>query len=80
MRIVAADGAGGASRWNVTTHGPRDIWKEIQDLAGRWRAAGSPGRYRLVFEPDGGQRAVSACGGLSWHLPTPRTLDEGAST
>lgn len=67
-------------RWNVTTHGPRDIWKELQDLAGRWRAAGSPSRYRLVFDPDGGRRAVSACGRLSWHLPTPRPLNKGAST
>jgi protein-L-isoaspartate O-methyltransferase len=67
-------------RWNVTTHGPRNIWKEIQDLADRWRAAGSPSRYHLVFGPDGGQRAVSAGGRLSWHLPTPRPLDEGAST
>ncbi|MGW2780379.1 methyltransferase domain-containing protein [Streptomyces populi] len=70
----------GRSRWNVTTHGPRDIWKEIQDLAGRWRAAGRPGGYRLVLEPDGGQRAASACGRLSWRLPAPRPLDEGTST
>jgi protein-L-isoaspartate O-methyltransferase len=70
----------GRSRWNVTTHGPRDIWKEIQDLAGQWRAAGSPSRYRLLFEPDGGQRAISASGCLSWHLPNPRPLDQGAST
>ncbi|MPY31559.1 protein-L-isoaspartate O-methyltransferase [Streptomyces adustus] len=70
----------GRSRWDVTVHGPRDIWKELQDLAIRWRAAGSPGRYRLLFEPDGRQRAVSACGRLSWHLPLPRPLHEGAST
>ncbi|MGW3668165.1 protein-L-isoaspartate O-methyltransferase family protein [Streptomyces sp. NPDC005141] len=76
LRVEAAE----RCRWNVTTHGPRNIWKEIQDLAGRWRAANSPSRYRLVFDPDGGQRAVSACGRLSWHLPTPRPLDEGAST
>ncbi|AXE75727.1 transposase [Streptomyces atratus] len=30
--------------WNVTTHGPRDIWNELQDLAARWRAAGGPHR------------------------------------
>ncbi|MEU1788101.1 protein-L-isoaspartate O-methyltransferase [Streptomyces sparsogenes] len=70
----------GRSRWDVTVHGPRDIWKELQDLAVRWRAAGSPSRYRLLFEPDGGQRVVSVCGRMSWHLPTPRPLDEGAST
>ncbi|MFG2951400.1 protein-L-isoaspartate O-methyltransferase family protein [Streptomyces adustus] len=69
----------GRSRWDVTVHGPRDIWKELQDLAVRWRAAGSPDRYRLLFEPDGCQRAVTACGRLSWHLPLPRPLDEGAS-
>lgn len=70
----------GRSRWDVTIHGPRDIWKEMQDLVVRWRAAGSPSRYRLLFEADGGQRAVSACGRLSWHLPAPRPVDEGAST
>ncbi|GAA3479602.1 ATP-grasp peptide maturase system methyltransferase [Streptomyces yanii] len=68
------------SRWDVTIHGPRDIWKEIQDLVVRWRAAGSPNRYRLLFEADGGQQAVSTCGRLSWQLPTPRPVDEGAST
>ncbi|MFD8609688.1 protein-L-isoaspartate O-methyltransferase [Streptomyces sp. NPDC059631] len=29
----------GRRRWSVTVNGPRDIWKEIQDLADRWRAA-----------------------------------------
>lgn len=66
----------GRSRWDVTIHGPRDIWKEIQDLAVRWRAAGSPSRYGLRFEADGRQQAVSACGRLSWHLPTRRPVDE----
>ncbi|WP_328381220.1 hypothetical protein [Streptomyces sp. NBC_00400] len=70
----------GRSGWKVVVHGPRDLWKELQDLAGRWRAAGRPSCYRLLFEPDGGQRAASACGRLSWHLPVPRPLDEGAST
>ncbi|RNG37378.1 protein-L-isoaspartate O-methyltransferase family protein [Streptomyces botrytidirepellens] len=86
--VIGAPGCGswlrvkpvGHRRWSVITHGPRDIWREIQALATRWRAAGSPDRYRLLFEPDGGQRAVSACGRLSWHLPTPRPLDDGAST
>ncbi|MEU8950007.1 protein-L-isoaspartate O-methyltransferase [Streptomyces sp. NPDC048489] len=64
-------------RWNVTTRGPRDIWKEVQDLAVRWRAAGSPSRYRLHIDPDGGQRAASACGRLSWPLPALHPLDEG---
>lgn len=62
----------GHQRWNVTTQGPRDIWKELQDLADLWRAAGSPDRYRLSFDPDGGQRAASECGRLSWELPIPR--------
>ena len=66
-------------RWNVTINGPRDIWKEIQDLADRWRAARSPDRYRLYFDADGGQRAASECGRLSWHLPASHTLDEGAT-
>ncbi|MDN3260839.1 protein-L-isoaspartate O-methyltransferase [Streptomyces sp. CSDS2] len=67
-------------RWNVTTQGPRDIWKELQDLAARWRAAGSPSRYRLHVDPDGGQRAASACGRLSWTLPALRPLNEGPAT
>ncbi|MFD4763206.1 protein-L-isoaspartate O-methyltransferase [Streptomyces sp. NPDC058439] len=62
----------GHQRWNVTTQGPRDIWKELQDLADLWRAVGSPDRYRLSFDPDGGQRAASECGRLSWELPIPR--------
>ncbi|MGD1220539.1 protein-L-isoaspartate O-methyltransferase [Streptomyces krungchingensis] len=66
-------------RWDVTTQGPRDIWKELQDLAARWRTAGSPSRYRLLFGPDGSQRAVSACGRLSWLLPALRPLDEGSA-
>ncbi|MFF4933290.1 protein-L-isoaspartate O-methyltransferase [Streptomyces griseofuscus] len=85
--VIGAPGCGswlraepvGRSRWNVTVHGPRDIWKELQDLAARWRAASSPSRYRLLFEPDGGQRAVSACGRLSWLLPALRPLDEGSA-
>ncbi|MET9661668.1 protein-L-isoaspartate O-methyltransferase [Streptomyces sp. NPDC006510] len=67
-------------RWNIVTHGPRDIWKEIQDLADRWRAAGSPDRYRLVFEPGGGQLAASECGRLAWHLHVPRPSDERAAS
>ncbi|MEU3509315.1 methyltransferase domain-containing protein [Streptomyces longwoodensis] len=58
----------GHRRWNVTVRGPRDIWREIQDLAARWRAAASPDRYRLSFDAGGGQRAASACGRLSWRL------------
>ncbi|MFD5030279.1 hypothetical protein ACFWM0_07630 [Streptomyces sp. NPDC058405] len=86
--VIGAPGCGswlraepvGRSRWNVTVHGPRDVWKELQDLAARWRAAGSPSRYRLLFEPGGGQRVASACGRLPWPLPTPGPLDDGAST
>ncbi|MFI0219800.1 methyltransferase [Streptomyces lydicus] len=59
----------GDRRWNVTVQGPLDIWKEIQDLAVRWRSAGSPEHYGLVFAPDGGQRVTSPCGRLSWPLP-----------
>ncbi|MFJ6986769.1 MULTISPECIES: protein-L-isoaspartate O-methyltransferase [unclassified Streptomyces] len=69
----------GDRRWNVTVQGPRDIWKEIQDLADRWRAARSPDRYRLYFDADGGQRAASECGRLSWQLPAPHPRDEGAT-
>lgn len=70
----------GHRRWSVTVQGPRDIWKEIQDLADRWRATRSPDRYRLYFDADGGQRAASECGRLSWQLPIARPLDEGATS
>ena len=83
--VIGAPGCGswmrvepvGARRWSVTVHGPRDIWHELQDLAVRWRTAGSPERYGLVFEPDGGQRVASTCGRLSWRLPVPRPSVEG---
>ncbi|MCX4997898.1 hypothetical protein [Streptomyces longwoodensis] len=64
-------------RWSVTGRGPRHIWREIQDLAARWRAASSPDRYRLHFDADGGQRAATECGRLSWQLPAPH--DDGAT-
>ncbi|MFD5748891.1 hypothetical protein [Streptomyces sp. NPDC127033] len=68
--------------WSVTVNGPRDIWKEIQDIADRWRAARSPDRYRLYFDADGGQRASAECGRLSWHLSAPHShpLDGGATS
>lgn len=86
--VIGAPGCGswlrvepvGLRRWNVTTQGPRDIWKELQDLGARWRAAGSPNRYHLFFDLDGGQRAASGCGRLSWQLPAVRPLDEGAAS
>lgn len=70
----------GRSHWKATVHGPRDIWKELQDLAARWRAAGSPQRYRLRFRPDGSQHVSSARGHLSWQLPIPVPRHEGTST
>ncbi|MER5430276.1 protein-L-isoaspartate O-methyltransferase [Streptomyces sp. NPDC002588] len=70
----------GHQGWNVTVQGPRDIWKEIHDLADRWRPARSPDRYRLSFDTDGGQRAASECGRLSWQLPIARPLDEGTTS
>ncbi|MFJ8752148.1 protein-L-isoaspartate O-methyltransferase [Streptomyces sp. NPDC102441] len=86
--VIGAPGCGswmrvepvGHRRWSVTTNGPRDIWMELQDLAVRWRAAGSPDRFRLFFDEGGGQRAVSKCGRLSWQLPAPHPLDEGATS
>ncbi len=86
--VIGAPGCGswmraeavGHRRWSVTVNGPRDIWKEIQDLADRWRAARSPDRYRLLFDADGRQWAASECGRLSWQLPAPHPLDEGATS
>ncbi|MFJ9893558.1 protein-L-isoaspartate O-methyltransferase [Streptomyces sp. NPDC091280] len=69
-----------ARRWNVITAGPRDLWKEIQDVTDRWRAAGCPDRYPLSFNADGTQRASSPCGRLSWPLPASRPADRSAST
>ncbi|MEU8779477.1 methyltransferase domain-containing protein [Streptomyces sp. NPDC048606] len=58
----------GYRRWDVTTRGPLDIWAEIQEVAGRWRAAGEPDVYRLHFDADGSQRATSPNGALTWQL------------
>ncbi|MGW2402922.1 hypothetical protein ACWCXK_00080 [Streptomyces sp. NPDC001739] len=61
------DGSGG---WTLTVCGPRDIWDEIQTIAARWRAAGSPDSYRLHFAAD--DQWVSAGRGnreLAWPLP-----------
>jgi protein-L-isoaspartate O-methyltransferase len=69
-----------ARRWNVITAGPRDLWKEIQDITARWRAAGCPDRYPLSFNADGTQRAASPCGRLSWPLPASRPADQRASS
>ncbi len=71
MRVRAV----GHRRWEVTTSGPRDIWAEIQDVAGRWRAAGAPDVFRLHFDAGGGQRAVSPNGTLTWQLPSGETGD-----
>ncbi|MEE1769056.1 methyltransferase domain-containing protein [Streptomyces sp. JV185] len=65
----------GYQRWDVTTSGPRDIWAEIQDAAGRWRAAGEPDAYRLHFDADGTQRATSPTGALNWQLSPGETGD-----
>ncbi|MFE9826487.1 protein-L-isoaspartate O-methyltransferase [Streptomyces sp. NPDC005791] len=70
----------GHRRWEVTVDGPRDIWAEIHDVAERWRAAGSPDRFRLVFDEDRGQKVASERGRLSWQLPAPHPLDEGATS
>ncbi|CAM5276534.1 protein-L-isoaspartate O-methyltransferase (plasmid) [Streptomyces viridifaciens] len=65
----------GHHRWDVTTSGPRDIWAEIQDVVGRWRAAGAPNVYRLHFDADGSQRATSPNGALTWQLSPGETGD-----
>ncbi|MFD9771680.1 methyltransferase domain-containing protein [[Kitasatospora] papulosa] len=65
----------GHRRWDVTTSGPRDIWAEIQDVAGRWRAAGEPDIFRLRFDADGSQRATSPNGALTWQLSPGETGD-----
>ncbi|MFJ7969644.1 protein-L-isoaspartate O-methyltransferase [Streptomyces sp. NPDC096324] len=66
----------GYRRWDVTTSGPRDIWAEIQDVAGRWRAAGAPNVFRIHFEADGIQWAASPNGALTWQLSPGETGDE----
>ncbi|MFF1712222.1 protein-L-isoaspartate O-methyltransferase [Streptomyces sp. NPDC058268] len=68
-----------AGDWAITVYGPRDIWDEIQCVAGLWRAAGSPSGYRLHLDPDTHEQWVSGGTGtmqLSWPLgqdanPTP---------
>ncbi|MFD7861357.1 protein-L-isoaspartate O-methyltransferase [Streptomyces sp. NPDC059783] len=71
MRVRAV----GYRRWDVTTSGPRDIWAEIQDVAGRWRAAGEPDTFRIHFDADGGQRATSPNGAVTWQLSPAETGD-----
>ncbi|WP_258308848.1 methyltransferase domain-containing protein [Streptomyces sp. NWU339] len=71
MRVRAV----GHRRWDVTTSGPRDIWAQIQDVAGRWRAAGEPDVFRLHFDADGSQRATSPNGVLTWQLSPGETGD-----
>ncbi|MFJ8165502.1 protein-L-isoaspartate O-methyltransferase [Streptomyces sp. NPDC096136] len=65
----------GHRRWDVTASGPRDIWAEIQDVAGRWRTAGEPDVFRLHFDGDRIQRATSPNGTLTWHLSPGETGD-----
>ncbi|WP_274036478.1 methyltransferase domain-containing protein [Streptomyces sp. MMBL 11-1] len=65
----------GRCRFDVTTSGPRDIWAEIQDVAGRWRASGSPDVFRIHFDTDGGPRATSPNGALNWRLSPDETGD-----
>ncbi|MFJ3877155.1 protein-L-isoaspartate O-methyltransferase [Streptomyces sp. NPDC090077] len=71
MRVRAA----GHCRWDVTASGPRDIWAEIRDVAGRWRAAGEPAVYRIHFDADDTQRASSPNGALTWQLSPGKTGD-----
>ncbi|MER5402858.1 hypothetical protein [Streptomyces sp. NPDC002599] len=37
-------------------------------------------RRALCLDADGGQRAASECGRLSWQLPVARPLHEGATS
>ncbi|MEV6684726.1 methyltransferase [Streptomyces sp. NPDC051130] len=81
--MVGAPGCGswmtarpdGHGSWIVTTNGPRHIWDEIQQVAARWRAAGSPASYRLHIDADGHQwvSAGSGTAELSWPLPSSPT-------
>ncbi|MGW4548524.1 methyltransferase domain-containing protein [Streptomyces violaceorubidus] len=71
MRVQPA----GHGRWDVTTSGPRDIWAEIQDVAGRWQAAGQPDVFRIRFDTDGIQRATSPSSALTWQLSPGETGD-----
>ncbi|MGW0672593.1 protein-L-isoaspartate O-methyltransferase family protein [Streptomyces sp. NPDC002746] len=64
----------GRGCWQVAGCGPRDIWAELHDVAGRWHAAGSPHTYRLDIAPGAQQRVSSPDGSLSWSLTeTPHT-------
>lgn len=68
---------GAAGTWTMTACGPRDIWDEIQTVAARWRAAGSPTSYRLCLDAHG-EQWVSAGSGekeLAWSLPRPTSQE-----
>ena len=69
--LVATDGSRAAVAWDGTRAvewGPRNLWREAEEIHARWTAAGRPVQYRLEFT-DGVQRAVGGPG-LSWEIPT----------
>ncbi|MFF0160427.1 protein-L-isoaspartate O-methyltransferase [Streptomyces sp. NPDC005263] len=72
----------GDGRWSLAADGPRDIWKEIQKVAARWRAAGEPSVYRLHLGDDHQQWVSAGTGAteLSWALPDSATTHGRAAS
>ncbi|MFE3113436.1 hypothetical protein ACFXKJ_10330 [Kitasatospora indigofera] len=67
--LAAADGSWAAVAQDGTRAvewGPRNLWREAEEIHARWTAAGRPVEYRLEFS-DGVQRAVGGPG-LSWEI------------
>lgn len=64
--VADSDGA------TVRTHGPRDVWAELEEVHARWVRAGRPSLYRVeIPAADGPQHVTSGTGpdALTWTLP-----------
>ncbi|MFE0640553.1 protein-L-isoaspartate O-methyltransferase [Streptomyces sp. NPDC058877] len=81
MTIVAPEddswAVAGPGDGTVRTHGPRDVWAELEDAHARWEQAGCPETYRVDLSDDTGiQHATSGPGpkALTWTLPQLTTV------
>ncbi|MDX3855204.1 NUDIX domain-containing protein [Streptomyces sp. AK02-01A] len=72
-----ADGSSVTARpedgsWRVERTGPRDIWRELEDVHARWVRAGRPDHYRIDLSDSLTQRVTGGSGQhpLEWELPS----------
>lgn len=62
--------------FQVTAHGTRDVWADVEAASTWWVSAGEPApdRFGLTVEPDGTQRVWhGAPDGAAWPLPVDRS-------